>query len=79
MNNKPLALKSHIDNIENQCIIHLCTNYCYCINIGSDISPPTVLYLLIPILVKITISVADILADLIIGTTLVFVETVAII
>ena len=67
MNSKPLARKSHMDNIENQFIISLCTNYCYCINIGSDIGPPTVL---IPILVKITILVANILADPIIGTPL---------
>ena len=33
----------HMDNIENQYIICICTNYC-CINISSDIGPPTVLY-----------------------------------
>ena len=33
VNNKPLALNSHVNNVENQYIIHLCTNYCYCINI----------------------------------------------
>ena len=44
VNNKPLALNSHMDNVEKQFIIHLCTNYCYCKNIGSDIGPPTVLY-----------------------------------
>ena len=44
VNNKPLALKSHMHNVENQYIIFLCTNYCYSINIGSDIGPPTVLY-----------------------------------
>ena len=50
-----------MDNVENQCIIRLCTNYCYCKNIGSDIGPPAVLY----------ISVANILADPIIGTPLI--------
>ena len=59
MNNRPLALKSHMDNVE---IIRLCTDYCYCIKIGSDIGPSAVLHP-IPILVKITISMADILAD----------------
>ena len=66
-NDKPLALTSRINNAENQCIIRLCTSYCYCINIGSDIgcSVP------IPILVKNAIRVADIVADPIIGTPLV--------
>ena len=32
VNNKPLVLMSHMDNVDNQCIIRLCTNYCYCIN-----------------------------------------------
>ena len=36
--------QSHMDNVENQCIIRLCTNYFYCINIGSDIGPLAVLY-----------------------------------
>ena len=40
VNNKPLALNSNIYNVENQYIIRLCTNYCYCINIGSDMGPP---------------------------------------
>ena len=32
VNNKPLALMSHMNNVENrQRIIRLCTNYCYCI------------------------------------------------
>ena len=64
MNNR--ALKSHMDNVE---IIRLCTDYSYCIKIGSDIGPPAVLHP-IPILVKITISMADIIADPIIGTPL---------
>ena len=56
-----------MDNVE---IIRLCTDYCYCIKIGSDIGPPAVLHP-IPILVKITISMANILADPIIGTPIV--------
>ena len=53
-----------MDNIENRLIrflIRLCTNYCYCINIGSDINP-AVLYQS-DIGKKKTISVADIVAD----------------
>ena len=56
-----------MDNVE---IIRLFTDYCCCIKIGNDIGPPAVLHP-IPILVKITISMADILADPIIGTPLV--------
>ena len=48
-------------------------NYCYCINIGCDIGPPAVLSRYRSVLVKITLSVADILADPIIGTALVIV------
>ena len=44
VNNKPLALNGHMNNIENQCIIHLRTNHCYCINISIDTGLPTVLY-----------------------------------
>ena len=58
-----------MNNVENQYIICLCTNYCYCINICSNLvlrcSVP------IPILVKNTISVANIVVDPIIGTPLV--------
>ena len=36
VSNKPLALNIHMDNVENQYIIRLCT--------GSDIGPLTVLY-----------------------------------
>ena len=60
---------SHINNVENQCIIRLCTNYCYCINIGSNIGPPAVLYRYRS-WSKNTISVANIVADPIIGTPL---------
>ena len=58
-----------MDNVENQCIIRSCTNYCYCINIGSDIGPPAVLYQY-RYWFKNAISVADIVADPIIGTPL---------
>ena len=57
----------------NQCIIYLCTNYCYCINIGSDIGPPAVLYRY-RYWLKHAISVADIVADPIIGTPLIVTE-----
>ena len=62
MNSKSLALNSHMDNVENQYIICLCTNYYCCINIGSDVGPPA--------LVNITKLVAYILANPIIGTPL---------
>ena len=44
-------------------------NFCYCVNIGSDIGPPAVLYRY-RYWWKNTISVADIVADPIIGTPL---------
>ena len=46
----------------------LCTSYCYSINIGSDIDPPAVLYQYH--VGKITISMADVVADPVIGTPL---------
>ena len=60
---------NHMNNVENQCTIRLCTNHCYCINIGSDIGPPAVLYRY-GYWLKNAISVADIVADPIIGTPL---------
>ena len=58
-----------MDNVENQYIINLCTNYCCCINIGSDQSSSCSVPILI--LVKNAISVTDILADPVIGTPLI--------
>ena len=60
-----------MDNTENQYIILLCTNYCYCINISSDINPPAVLLCTDTDIGKnYHIVAANILANPIIGTPL---------
>ena len=58
-----------MDNVENQYVIQLCTNYCCCIIISSDIGPPTVCTN--TDFGKKAILVANILANPIIGILLV--------